>query len=579
MTLAPPHRAAIFRRMSHPSSIAAIAARAAGIALLLATGACAGRAPQTAPVPAGWDILIVNGRVVDGSGNPWYLADVAIAGDRIARVAPRLPRERAARVIDAQGMVVAPGFIDMLGHSETSILRHRTAVSKVTQGITTEITGEVSSAWPNTVAGRDPDADRPPLTANPPRWSSLDGYFRHLESTGVAINLGTYIGAASVRRAVMGDASRRPTATELARMGELVEQGMREGAMGFSTGLIYPPSTFFTTEELVPLARRAAAFGGGYASHIRDEGDSLLPAIREAIAIGRGAGTWTHIRHLKASGESNWGMMTAAVALIDSARRAGLDVTADQYPYIASGTGLSAILPAWVQAGGTDSMLARLRDPAVRARLRAEGGGAWRQPPERVLVNAVRTDSLRPYQGRRLDEVGRLRNQDPYEAAYDILLADSGSTSAIYFSMSEADVRTAMRQPWVSVGQDAGATTPAADGQGRGHPRGFGTFPRILGRYVREEGVLTLEDAVRKMTSLAAQRVSLDDRGLLKRGFFADVVVFDPATIRDESTFESPQRTATGVRYVLVNGEIVLDENGITAKLPGRALRGPGHAR
>lgn len=555
---------------ARPPRARAVARACRACVLLVLAGACASSRPRQAATSA-WDLLIINGRVVDGTGNPWFHADVAISGGRIARVAPRLPRESADRVIDAAGMIVAPGFIDMLGHSESSILRHRSAISKITQGITSEITGEVSSAWPNTVAGASGEDAAP--------WTSLDGYFRHLESTGVAINLGTYIGAGSVRRAVMGDASRTPTAAELDRMGDLVEQGMREGAMGFSTGLIYPPSTYFTTSELISLARRAAPFGGGYASHIRDEGDSLLPAIREAITIGSRAGTWTQIRHLKASGESNWGKMGDAVALIDSARRAGADVTADHYPYVAAGTGLDAMLPTWVQRGGTDSMLVRLQDSAIRAQVIRDTTGEWWQPPDRVLLNGIRTDSLRIYQGRRLDEVGRLRGQDPYEAAVDILLADSGRTSAIYFAMSEADVRLALRQPWVSVGQDAGATTPVPDGSGRGHPRGFGTFPRILGRYVREEGVLTLEDAVRKMTSLAAQRVGLDDRGLLKRGFFADVVVFDPATILDEATFESPQRIATGVRYVLVNGEIMLDENGITAKLPGRALRGPGHAR
>lgn len=569
MPLAHSRAPAIFRRMSSSRSFAALARHATTLALLAFLAGCGVRTTP-APAPA-YDLLIVGGRVVDGTGNPWYHADVAIRGDRIVRIAPRLARHAAARIIDARGMVVSPGFIDMLGHSESSILRHRTAVSKVTQGITSEITGEVSSAWPSTTAGQ--------ARATPPRWHTLDGYFRHLESTGVAINLGTYIGAESVRRAVMGDASRQPTAEELARMGELVDQGMRDGAMGFSTGLIYPPSTFFTTDELIALTRRAAAHGGGYASHIRNESDSLLQAVREAMAIGQGAGTWTHIRHLKVNGERNWGLMGAAVALIDSARRAGADVTADQYPYVAAGTGLSAMLPTWVEAGGADSLLARLADPATRARIRADSSGEWWQPPERILVNSLRADSLSRYEGKTLAEVGRMRNQDPYEAAYDILLAERGGGSAIYFAMSEDDVRLAMRQPWVSVGQDAGATTPAPDGLGRGHPRGFGTFPRILGRYVRDDGVLTLEDAVRKMTSLAAQRVGLHDRGLLKEGMFADVVVFDPATIRDEATFESPQRTAIGVHYVLVNGEMVLDENGITSKLPGRALRGPGHAR
>ena len=548
--------------------------------LALTAAACAsgvGRTPEARTTAAGagapYDLLIVNGRIVDGTGNPWYYGDVAIRGDRIAAVGAGLRGRPAARVIDAEGLVVTPGFIDMLGHSERSILRNPTAVSKITQGITTEITGEVSSAWPNTVAGApQPEAPRDP-------WTSLAGYFHHLEQQGTAINLGTYIGASSVRRAVIGDASRNPTAAELQRMGDLVEQGMRDGALGLSTGLIYPPSTWFTEAELTALARRAAPYGGGYASHIRSEGSGLLDALREALRIGHGAGTWVQIRHLKASGEPNWGLMREAVALLDSARRAGLDVTADQYPYPASGTGLSAILPAWVQAGGADSMLARLRDPAARERLRNPAEqGEWgdRRKPETVLVDGVSVDSLRIYEGRRLSEIGRMRGQDPYEAAFDILVGDSGRTSAIYFTMSEDDVRLAMRQPWVSIGQDAGARTPAADGRGRGHPRAFGTFPRILGRYVRQDSVLVLEDAVRKMTSLAAQRVGLDERGVLKRGMYADVVVFDPATVLDRATFESPQQVATGIRFVAVNGRLVLDEGRVTGARPGRALRGTG---
>ena len=553
----------------------AIARRGAFAALLaLPLAGCATLGGSGSGRPE-YDLLITNGRIIDGTGNPWYLGDVAVKGSRIAAVG-RLPGARARRTIDARGLVVSPGFIDMLGHSERSILNdgNAGAVSKVSQGITSEITGEVNSAWPNTRPEDDPN--RRGGSTDP--WRSLDGYFRHLEKRGVAINLGTYVAAGSVRRAVMGDASRRPTADEMRAMEALVDQAMRDGAMGFSTGLIYTPSTFFTTEELVALARRAAVHGGGYASHIRSEGDSLLPAIREAIRIGSEAGTWTQVRHLKASQERNWGKMAAAVALIDSARRAGLDVTADQYPYTASGTGLSAILPTWVLAGGTDSMIARLRDTTVRARLRTERGEWGSRRPETVLLDAVRSDSLKKYQGLRLDSIGTLRGQEPYEAAYDILVTDPGA-GAIYFSMSEDDLRLAMRQPWISIGQDAGARQLDTTGQGRGHPRAFGTFPRILGKYVREDSVLVLEDAVRKMTSLAAQRVGLDERGVLKRGMYADITVFDPAEVRDRATFERPHQLAAGVRYVMVNGVLVMDDGRLTEARPGRALRGPGWRR
>lgn len=554
------------------SSITPVIASAS--VLLAAASGCASL-PRAASSPP-YDVLLANARIVDGTGNPWYRGDVAIADDRIAAMGPRLPRSGARRVIDARGMTVAPGFIDMLGHSELSILRVPRAESKITQGITSEITGEVESAWPNTT----PAAPAPP--AGEP-WRSLGEYFRRLESPGSAINLGTYVAAGSVRRAVMGDASRHPTAVELDRMGALVDSAMRDGAMGFSTGLIYPPTTFFSTAELVTLARRAAAFGGGYASHIRSEGDSLLAAIREAIGIGRAAGTWIEIRHLKSH---QLQQMRQAVALIDSARAAGIDVTADMYPYTASGTGLSAILPSWVQAGGVDSMLARLRDPAVRARLRAareaaaRRGGADARGPAATMINQVRRDSLRQYEGKRLDEVGRMRGEDPYEAAYDILIADTGATSAMYFSWSEDALRLAMRQPWVSFGQDAGAAAPDTAGgrPGRGHPRAFGTFPRVLGRYVRQDSVLTLEEALRRMTSLAAQRVGLTGRGVLRPGMYADVVVFDPATIVDRATYERPRELSAGVAYVFVNGVAVVDSGRVTGALPGRALRGPGYA-
>jgi N-acyl-D-amino-acid deacylase len=538
--------------------------------LLVASVSCASAGTGSAAAEPTFDVVIRGARIVDGTGNPWRYGDMAIRGDRIVLLGAVPAGVAAKRTIDARGLVVAPGFIDMLGHSEHALLKQPQALSKITQGITSEITGEVESAWPNTA----PTARETRAAEQP--WSSLGGYFAELERRGSAINLGTYVSAGSVRRAVMGDVSRHPTPEELSRMATLVDSAMRDGAMGFSTGLIYPPSTFFSTDELVVLARAAGRHGGGYASHIRSEGAGLLPAIGEAIRIGRDAGSWVEIRHLKSSGEANWGRMRDAVALIDSARRTGVDVTADVYPYTASGTGLSAVLPSWVQAGGVDSMVLRLRDVEVRKRLLAEAGEAGTRRPADVLVNSVRADSLRKYEGIRLDSIGRLRRQDPIDAAFDILVADRGATSAIYFTMSEDDLRLALRQPWTSIGQDAGAVTPDSTSRGRGHPRAFGTFPRILGRYVRQDSLLSLEEAVRKMTSLAAQRVGLAHRGLLAPGMYADVVLFDPATIVDRATFERPQQLATGVRYVLVNGVAVVADGVATGALPGRALRGPG---
>lgn len=540
----------------------------AALAIIL-TAACA-TVPR-GPAATGYDFLITNARIVDGTGNPWYRGSVATVGDRIAYVGPSVPGLTARRVIDARDQVVAPGFIDMLGHSELSILRGPHAVSKITQGITSEITGEVSSAWPNLALGEQPDPRYP--------WRSLREYFDYIENKGIAINLGTYVGGNSVREAVMGEATRHPSDVEMRQMGALIDSAMRDGAMGFSVGLIYLPSAFFTTEELVALTKYAAPYKGGYAAHIRSEGTGLLDAIRETIRIAAGAGTWAEIRHIKSRSPEQ---MMQAVALIDSARTAGIDITADQYPYIASGTGLAAMLNTWVQEGGDDSLVVRLRDPAVRARLKAELGADSAQgirTAARTMVNEVGEDSLKIYEGKLLTDVGKMRGQDAYDAAFDLLIADRGRTSAIYFSFSEDALRYAMKQPWVSVGQDAGARSPDSTGKWgeRGHPRGFGTFPRILGRYVRQDSVISLEFAIRKMTSLAAQRVGLNDRGLLKPGMYADITVFDPATIIDNATFEQPSQLATGVSYVFVNGVPVVDGGQVTAALPGRALRGPGY--
>jgi dihydroorotase/N-acyl-D-amino-acid deacylase len=530
---------------------------------------------NTSPSPSGgpYDILIRNARVVDGTGNPWYNGSVATHGDRIVYVGPSLAAQTATRIIDAKGLVVAPGFIDMLGHSEISLLHGPHAVSKISQGITSEITGEVHSAWPNTILGQKPD------TAEP--WRSLDGYFRELERRGTAINLGTYVGTSSVRQAVMGELTRHPTAAEMSQMGALIDSAMRDGALGVGTGLIYLPSTFFNTDELIALTKYAVPYRGGYAAHIRSEGTGLVEAVRETIRIAAGAGTWAEIRHIKSRSAAQ---MAEAIALIDSARAAGIDITADQYPYIASGTGLSAMLNTWVQEGGDDSMVVRLKDPAVRARLKKELGedsASGIRTADRTMVNSVGIDSLKKYEGKRLTEIGKMRGMDPYDAAFDILIADHGNTSAIYFSFNEDALRLAMKQPWVSVGQDAGAVSPDSTGKWgeRGHPRGFGTFPRILGRYVRQDSVISLEFAIRKMTSLAAQRVGIEDRGLLRPGMFADITVFDPNTVIDNSTYEQPQQLATGINYVLVNGVPVVDGGKMTNALPGRALRGPGYHR
>ncbi|MDP9277873.1 MAG: D-aminoacylase [Gemmatimonadota bacterium] len=536
--------------------------------LLLA--ACA--SVPTSGVGSGrYDVLITNARIVDGTGNPWYRGSVATIGDRIAYVGPSIPGLAARRVIDAGGQVVAPGFIDMLGHSEFTILRGPHAVSKITQGITSEITGELSSAWPNVALGQQSDPKYP--------WRSLGQYFNYIESKGIAINLGTYVGTNSIREAVMGDVTRHPTDAEMKEMGALIDSAMRDGAVGVGTGLIYLPSTFFSTEELVTLTKYATPYKGGYAAHIRSEGAGLLDAIRETIRIAAEAGTWAEIRHIKSRSLEQ---MTQAVALIDSARKAGIDITADQYPYIASGTGLAAMLNTWVQEGGNDSLVMRLKDPAVRARLKAELGADSAQgirTAARTMVNEVVADSLKIYEGKLLTEIATMRGQDAYDAAFDILIGDEGRTSAIYFSFNEDALRYAMRQPWVSVGQDAGAVSPDSTGQWRerGHPRGFGTFPRILGRYVRQDSVISLEFAIRKMTSLAAQRVGINDRGLLKPGMYADITVFDPATIIDRATFEQPSQLATGVTYVFVNGVPVVDNGAVTTALPGRALRGPGY--
>lgn len=546
------------------------------IALILLVTSCASAPVETSRGTGRVDLLILNGRIIDGTGSPWYRGDVAIRGDRIAAVGI-LRGVQARDTIDATGLIVSPGWIDMLGHSEYSLLTDGRALSKITQGITTEITGEVTSVVP---VNERTLRELPFARNNAVNWTDLTGYFQRLESNRPAINLATFVTVGSVRRYVMGDANRAATPDELKQMQAEVAKAMQHGALGLSSGMIYAPATYASTEEIVELARVAAAYGGGYASHIRSEGARLVEAINEAVTIGERAGTWVQIHHLKASGKANWGKMPAAVAAIEAARLRGVDVTADQYPYRASSTGLDAIIPGWAHAGGTDSLIARLKDPDTRRKLADEIMGPEERDeligessggPGGVMLAGFRQDSLRKYNGKLLSDVATERNQRAIDAVFDILIADSAATSAIYFAMSEDDIEYAMKQPWVSVGIDAGARDTILTSHP--HPRAYGSFPRIICHYVRDRNVITLPDAIRKFTSLPAARVGLSERGVVKAGMFADLTIFDEAKVCDRATFEKPVQTSTGISHVLVNGIPVLRDGRVTDARGGRGLR------
>ncbi|HZM85504.1 MAG TPA: D-aminoacylase [Blastocatellia bacterium] len=559
---------------------------AIAIALVLAV------ALQTLPLEAqveAYDLIIMNGRIVDGTGNPWFYGDVAIRGDRIVKVG-RISFGRAVRRIDARGLIVAPGFIDMLGQSELNLLIDPRAESKVFQGITTEITGEGSSAAPlNEYIVKESESffKHFKITAD---WRTLAEYFSRLERSHMAINLATYVGATQIRQYVLRDENRAPTAAELDEMRKLVAQAMEDGAVGLSTSLVYAPAFYAKTEELIELAKVAARYGGVYASHIRNESNSIMTALDEAIRIGTEANIPVEVFHLKMAGKPNWGKMRDVISRIEAARARGLDITADQYPYVAGATSLGANVPPWAHEGGTARFLERLKDPATRAKLKTEmrapsanwenfylgaGGG------EGILISSVLNRELARYEGKRLNEVAKLMGKnDEIDALFDLLIDDNAQTGMVVFLMNEDDVKLALKQPWVSIGVDHGAVALSGPlAEGRAHPRGYGSFPRILGRYVRDERILSLEDAIRKMTSLAANRVNLIDRGLLKQGYFADVVVFDPRQVGDVATFEDPNRLSTGMRYVIVNGAMVVFAGKQTNALPGKPLRGPGYRK
>ena len=532
-----------------------------------------------------YDIVIENGHIVDGSGSPWYAADLAIRDGRIAAIG-RLHHAPARHRIDARGKVVAPGFIDMLGQSELTLLVNPHVPSKIFQGITTEVTGEGSSAAPLNDAIIQADAVAYAHLHIKPDWRNFSEYFARLEKQGIGINFATYVGATQVRRMVLGDDNRAPTAAELTRMRALVRDAMRQGAFGLSTSLQYAPAPYASTEELIALASEAGAFGGIYATHMRSEGNAQMAAIDEAIRIGREAGTPVEIWHIKSAGKENWGRMPQLVAKIDAARRSGLDISANTYAYTAWSNSLSAFVPPWAHAGGDSKLIERLKDPQTRQRIihemespASDWDNEWQEiaGPEAVLLRVVQNPALLPLQGKNLVEIAKLRGQKPIDALLDVLIEDQAYTFCAVFGMSQDDVTLALRQPWVSIDNDSQGTAPYGALAGEHpHPRAYGTFPRILKKYVREEAVLTLEDAIRKFSALPAQRMGFTDRGVLKQQMWADVVVFDPAEIRDMATFEEPNQLSVGMDYVLVNGVPVIAGGKATDALPGRVLRGPG---
>jgi len=538
-----------------------------------------------APVPP-FDLIVANGRVIDGTGSPWYAADVGIRAGRIAAIG-RLDAAGSSRRIDARGQIVAPGFIDMLGQSELTILVEPTLPSKIFQGITTEITGEGGSAAPLNDAIIRADRvsyEHLKLTAD---WRTLAEYFTRLEKQGVGINLATYVGATQVRRMVLGDADRQPTPPELDRMRALVRDAMEQGAVGISTSLQYAPAPYATTDELIALASEAARYGGVYATHMRSEGNEIMSAVDEAIRIGREARIPVEIWHLKAAGKQNWGRMPEIVAKIEDARRSGVEVGANTYAYPAWFNSLSAFVPPWAHDGGDEQLLARLKDPKARQRIRADmmsTAGGWDNEwqeipgPDAVTICVVQSTDLRDLQGKTLAQIAALWHEDPIDALMDLLVKDHAYTYAAVFGMSEPDVALALKQPWTSVDNDSQGTAPTGLlGLEHPHPRAYGTFPRILRKYVREERLLTLEDAIRKFSALPAGRMRLADRGVLKQGMWADLVVFNPDTIADRATFENPNQLSVGMDYVLVNGVPVIEQGRATGARPGKILRGPGY--
>jgi len=559
---------------------------AAVSASVFCTASPAGQPPPAQP--ARFDVIIAHGRIVDGTGAPWFRGDIGIAGDRIAAVGA-LDGATAATTIDATNLVVAPGFIDLLGQSEFNVLVDGRAASKILQGITTEVTGEGTSIAPVNDRMIQERSDNAKQFGVAQDWRTLGDYFKRIEERSkTAINVATFVGAGGIRNYVIGKDNRPATAAELEQMKQLVAQAMEQGALGVSTSLQYVPDRFASTDEIVELAKVASRYGGVYFSHQRSESARIFESLDEVFAIAERATIPAEVWHLKTAYKANFGRMPEVLQRIEGARARGLDVTANQYPYTRASNGLDSCLPLWAREGGFEKTAARLNDPATRERVKKDMNDAnattWENQwygangGDGVMVSSVLNPALRKYEGKTLTQIGKEMGKDPRDAVIDLVLADKGESSVVIAIMDEDDVRTALKHPLVGVGTDSGAQ--AEDGklsESKSHPRAWGSFPRILGRYVRDEKILTLEEAIRKMTSKAAVRVHLNDRGVLRPGLAADITIFDPATIHDVATFDDPTHYSVGVKHVFVNGRRIVADGAITAERPGRPLRGPGY--
>jgi N-acyl-D-amino-acid deacylase len=558
------------------------------LSCLLATGAFAFvQAPRP---PQSFDLLIVNARIIDGTGGPSLRGSVAVRDGRIAGVGRVVGP--AARTIDARGRAVAPGFIDAHSHSDFSLLVDGNAESKIRQGVTTEVIGESGSVAPR--ARAEPGADTPETRGTGVRadWTDFAGYFAAVERSKISVNLLSYVGLGQVREFVMGNDQRAPTPDELAKMTDQVAGAMKQGAYGVATGLIYSPNAYAKLDELIALSKPAAAAGGIYASHLRYDGDKLRDGLEEAIAIGEGAHIPVHVFHFKVTGKKNFGRMKEAIGIIDAAQRRGVEISADQYPYVASSTGLSQTIPPWAHEGGPAKLAERLKDPATRARIRREmddpnptwenrlvSAGTWHNVQLASIASRPGAESYKKYEGLRVDDAAKAAGKDPYDFVFELLIAERGNVGCVWFIIDEDDLKLAMKQPWVSVGSDGSAlATSGPLRSGVPHPRNFGTFPRVLGKYVREEHVIPLEQAVHKMSGLTASQLHFTDRGSIKEGLAADLVIFDPATVADRATFTDPFQYPAGIDTVIVNGRVVLDEGRHTGERPGVVIRGRGRA-